>query len=40
VDEAGNEFYVYWIFENIKGEGGIESPENFPWEDVDRVEPR
>lgn len=40
VDEAGNEFYVYWIFENTKGENGIELPEDFPWDDVNRVEPR
>lgn len=40
VDEAGNAFEVFWIFENTKGEGGVESPEDFPWGNVDRVKPR
>lgn len=37
IDEIGNRFTVYWIFENTKGENGIESPENFPWDEADRV---
>ena len=36
VDSEGNEYTVYWIFDDVMGE---ETPlDNFDYDDVDRVE--
>lgn len=36
-NENGDECIVYWIFTDIKGEGGNEDYSNFDYDDVDRV---
>ncbi|ARF67195.1 hypothetical protein B7C51_04285 [Paenibacillus larvae subsp. pulvifaciens] len=37
VDDEGNEVTVYWIFTDIKGEGGKEGLDEYNYDDVDRV---
>lgn len=36
VDEEGNEYIVYWIFEDVKGDE--RELDSFDYDDVDRVE--
>jgi len=36
IDKDGNEYMVYWMFTNIKGEDAAEL-DSFDYDDVDRV---
>ena len=38
VDESENDYTVYWLFQDVKGEDGKNNFDEFNYDDVDRVE--